>query len=102
MIVVVVVVVIVGVDILVTRKSLTNLLLVDLLTGMTPCPGRLIIFDLCLICEFKIFFLAEFFTVTFLQLFLSYNFFYCNFFYPDAHLSVGVDHFAKWLLFRGK
>lgn len=77
MIVVVVVgVVIVGVDFLVTRKSLTNLLLVDLLTGMTPCPGSLIIFDLCLICEFNFFFLRRIFHCdTFLQFFLSYNFF---------------------------
>lgn len=43
-VVVVAVVLVVGVDFLVTRKSLTNLLLVDLLTGMTPCPGRLIFF----------------------------------------------------------
>lgn len=36
-----------GVDFLVTRKSGTNLLLlVELLTGMTPCPGTFLIFYL--------------------------------------------------------
>lgn len=109
---VVVVVVVVGVDFLVTRKSLSNLLqfCVDFLTGMTLLPGGFFILSLSLSLCFKLvnFYFSR--SVTFCSALFFYvtNFFSTGFFVvvsKFAHRSRRWSLFflplPKWLLLRG-